>query len=131
MDILLQTNDENKRLEFRNPEKFSDSSGYRVNLFVNSRGLSVEWPFYFEEYPFDEFIKSLVKMEKTLKGSSQLKPLFEDYFIEFELNKTGQLFVRGELIEYTDTLQSIKFEFKTDQTCLKHFITDLKKLQAM
>lgn len=129
MDIILHTNNDSQRLEFRNPEKFSDGSGYRVILFVNSRGFAVERPFIFEQTPFDHFVKGLKKMDKTLEGSSQLKPQYMPDFIEFKLDTTGHLFVKGEINEYSFEAQSLKFEFKTDQTCLNHFINDLKKLQ--
>ena len=131
MDIILRTNSADQRLEFRNPEKFSDGSGYRVNLVVYSRGFALERPFFFEQHPFDEFIKDLEKMDKTLKGSSQLKPEYMPDLIEFKLDKTGHLFVRGEITEHSHMEQSLAFEFMTDQTCLKGFINDLKKLQAL
>lgn len=131
MDIVLQTNSDSQRLEFRNPEKFNDFSGYRVNLFVYSRGFALEWPFYFESHPLDEFIIGLEKMNQTLKGSSQLKPEYMPDFIEFKLDETGHLFVRGEVKEYSPMEQSLKFEFMTDQTCLKDFINGLNKLKSM
>ena len=125
MDIVLMTNTDNPSFEFRNGERFGDDSGFRVDLWVRSSGLSFELPFYFEKYSLEQFIIGITEMNQTLKGNAVLKPLYEPNIVEFEMNNVGGLWVRGEMTEYTSKLQKVNFEFKTDQSCLAPFLKDL------
>jgi len=129
MKIKLKTNQNDECLEFCNVERFSDGSGFSATLVVRSRGFSAEVPFSFEINPFDKFIVALEEMNHLLHGKARLKPNYEEPFIELELDNLGHLRVRGEMIEYSHMPQSLKFEFETDQTCLKPFIHDLKMWQ--
>lgn len=127
MKIKLKTNSDDHGLEFLDVERFSDGSGYCAVIMVHSRGFSVEIPFYFEVHPLDAFIENLEKMNQSLIGSARIKPFYEEHFIEFEINALGHVRIRGEMIEYSDMPQRLKFEFETDQTCLSPFIHDLRK----
>jgi len=131
MDIALATHTDNQTLVFRNVGRFSDGSGYRAELLVRSRGFCVEFPFYFEVEPLRGFIEQLEQMDQTLKGKAVLKPMYEDHFIEVELSSAGHVTVRGQVIEYSEMPQSLKFEFNTDQTCLAPLIRELKKWQQI
>ena len=131
MDIALATNTDNPTLQFRNVGRFSDGSGYSAELIVRSRGFSVELPFYFEVEPLQKFINNLEGMGRSLKGKAILKPMYEDHFIEFEMGSSGHVIVRGQMIEYSEMSQSLKFEFQTDQTCLAPLVQDLQKWQQI
>ena len=132
MDIILATNTDNPTLQFRNVSRFSDGSGYGAELLVRSRAFSVELPFYFEVEPLRELIANLDEMDKILKRKALLKPMYEDDFIEFEIDEsTGHVEVRGEMFEHSEMPQSLTFEFQTDQTCLAPLVRELKKWQQI
>ena len=126
MDIVLRTNQPDPALAMRSVTHFGDGSGYRVMLEVQSRGFQVRVPFYFEPQPLAAFLDQLRAMDATLKGSACLKPLFEDPFIELTMTNRGRVVVRGELFEYSEHSQHLKFEFETDQTVLRPLIDDLQ-----
>jgi hypothetical protein len=127
MDILLRTNQVDPLLALRGIQRFADGSGYRVVLEVRSRDYHVRTPFYFESGPLAQFVDQLVAMDHSLKGSAKLKPLYEGHFIELALTHTGRVVVSGEVFEYSEHAQHLKFEFETDQTVLRPFIEDLKQ----
>ena len=113
MDVALAANTDNPTLQFRNVSRFSDGSGYGVELLVRSRGFSAGLPFYFEVGSMRESIANLDQMDKTLKGKAVLTPVFEDDFIEFEIDEsTGHVEVRGEMFEHSEMPQSFTFDSK-------------------
>lgn len=58
-----------------------------------------------------------------------MKPLFEDDFIAFRMFSLGHILVYGELFDYSEETQHLRFAFRTDQTVLKPLIADLRSLQ--
>jgi hypothetical protein len=92
----------------------------------------MEFPFYIEVEPMREFIANLDEMDKNLKGKAVLNPMFEDDFIELEIDEsTGHVKVRGEMFEHSEMPQNLTFEFQTDQTCLAPLVRELKKWQLI
>jgi hypothetical protein len=67
------------------------------------------------------------EVDRVLSGSAKLKPLFEDHFIELTLTRRGRIVVRGEVLEYSEHVQHLRFEFETDQTVLKPLIDKLRE----
>ncbi len=57
-----------------------------------------------------------------------IKGRWEDAFIRFVSNDMGHVFVNGELFEYGDFSQSLKFGFRTDQTVLGPLVGDLESV---
>ena len=57
---------------------------------------------------------------------------FEDIewgnWLEFTINKTGQILISGFLYGTDAGAHTLKFEFRTDQTYLKPFLQQLKRL---
>lgn len=131
MDITLRTNKTNPKLEIRDIYRFRDGSGFKSLLIVNSGGFDAERPFYFEEPILANFIEALEGMDRSLKGSAKLKPLFEDDYVELEMTAGGHVIVRGELFEHAPESQHLKFEFVTDQTCLSPLIAEMKRCAIM
>jgi hypothetical protein len=127
MDIVLRTNQADPSLKLRSVTRFEDGSGYRAILEVRSRGFDVRTPFYFEAEPLAQFIDQLGAMDRSLSGSAKLKPVFEDHFIELTITPRGRIVVRGEVFEYSEHSQHLRFEFETDQTVLKPLIDELKE----
>jgi len=127
MNIQLRTNQTDPSLSLRDVTRFEDGSGYRAILEARSRGYEVRTPFYFEVQPLTQFLDQLVMMDRTVTGSAKLKPLYEDHFIELTLTSRGRVVVRGEVYEYSEHSQHLRFEFETDQTVLKPLIEQLRE----
>lgn len=96
MQIILPTNSENKKLEFRSCKKFGDASGYKVEVYVKSGTFTAEIDFYFEEFPLQKFIDDLTEMKLNLTGEATLKPLFEDDYITMTALSLGHISVEGQ-----------------------------------
>lgn len=126
MNIQLRTNTEDPKLEFLNIERYEDQSGYGSTISVVSNGFTAKVFFTFEEWPMEEFIKQLEACDNTLSGEATLKPQWDNWFITFTVNRSGQVTVNGIL--YTLD-QELKYEFTTDQTCLAPLIKDFKSWQ--
>jgi hypothetical protein len=128
MDIVLATNTDNPRLEFRDCEKFGDDSGFKTDVFVRSGDFALQTTFYFEKFPLTECIKSLSEMAESLTGSAILKPMWEDDFIMFEMLDLGHLSVTGKFTQHSPYEQKMKFGFETDQTAVRPLSEGLKLL---
>ena len=126
MDITLQTNTEDPKLEFLNIEKYGDQSGFGSTIHIVSSGFSAKVFFTFEEWPMDEFINQLESCNKTLSGHATLKSQWDNWFITFTVKYNGQVVVNGMLYKAD---QELKFEFTTDQTCLGSLINSFKSWQ--
>ncbi|RBP45616.1 WapI family immunity protein [Arenicella xantha] len=126
MDIKLQTNLEDPKLEFLNIEKYSDESGFGSTIHVISNGFTAMVLVTFEIGPMREFINQLKACNLRLAGSATLKPLWENWFIAFTINGTGQLAVNGKL---HSAGQELSFNFMTDQTCLNTLIDNFETWQ--
>lgn len=71
-------------------------------------------------------------MDRTPSGSAALKHRYEEHFIKLELDRTGHVGVRGELMDFSSALfQKLVFAFETDQTCLAPLIKDFKQWRGM
>lgn len=127
MNIQLKSNCEEKILKIFNIECLEDNSAYKMNLEVYSRGFSASKELFIEPFQFNKFIEEIKKMNDNLNGTAKMKPMYEDDYIEFICDKSGHLNVKGQIFEFSDTPQYLKFEFVTDQTCLPDFINDLNK----
>lgn len=125
MDIVLRTNDENY-LGFRQVQRYSDRSGFGASLVVRTHGFCAELLFAAESEPFVAFIEALEEMDRSLTGKARLEAVFEDPYIELELDHTGKVRVSGDLVAYGSPTQRLQFEFMTDQTALGPFARDLR-----
>ncbi len=126
MDIKLQTHDDKKYLELRD---ISHSKlNYECTLIVNSNGFAVERKFWFGEFYLENFVKNIKSMNLTLEGEAILREEFEDDFIKLSCDKHGHVYVNGLVVEHSELPQSLEFNFKTDQTCLKALISDIENL---
>ena len=97
MNILLPTNDDN-RLGFHGVQRYSDNSGFCANLIVRCYGFSGEMLFCVEPHPFVAFVEALEAMDRSLTGRARLKPVYEEPYVELELDRLGRVLVTGELI---------------------------------
>lgn len=127
MDVILRTHNPEQRLDLLRIERFEDNSGFCCELAVRSYGFGGFARFCFEPEPLRIFCQALASMDRSLSGSATLKPLYEEPFIHLEVSRTGAVTVSGEVSLLQDGLpQKLQFGFRTDQTCLRPFATDLE-----
>jgi hypothetical protein len=125
--IDLRTNDDSKLLQMKDIEKLRPD-GYRCVLCVRSGGSSCERPFYFDDSSFPDAVAALRTMNASLAGATTIKGRWEEDFIYIEANEFGHVFVSGEIVEYAEIPQRLKFGFQTDQTVLGPLVRDFESL---
>lgn len=118
MDIVLQTNTDDSALALEDVQRFADESGFGCQLTVRSHGFSARALFTFERDVFEVFRSAVEAMDRSLKGSARLQPLYEPGFIELTMGPADTVFVSGEVVRAAEFSQRLHFEFRTDQTCL-------------
>ncbi len=96
---------------------FNDGSGYCAFLTVYSKPFScVNHQFYFQN--LKSFLKEIIKINDSLKGTAGIGPTLDNEHIKFEMKSRGHLTVSGELLHGTELGQSLRFSFDTDQSYL-------------
>jgi hypothetical protein len=125
MDIVLQTNTDDPALALEDIQRFADESGFGCQLAVRSHGFAARTLFTFERDLFDIFRSAVEVMDRSLTGSARLQPRYEDGFIELTMGQAGAVFVSGEVVRHAEFSQLLRFEFRTDQTCLHPLVRDL------
>jgi len=127
--VELRTNDSTKIVRLAHIQKFHDGSGYRCELTIVSGGFSCVRPFYFDD---DSLVDALAKLDEMDAGrpeSTTIRCRWEEEFLQIGSNDMGHVFVSGEIIEYSERPQRLKFAFQTDQTVLGPLIRDLQALK--
>lgn len=125
MDIVLQTNTADPALALENVERYADASGFGCELIVRSHGFSARANFSFERDAFDTFRAAVEAMARSLQGSARLQPRYEPGFIVLTMGPAGAVFVSGEVVRAAEFSHLLRFEFRTDQTCLRPLTRDL------
>lgn len=125
--VELQTHDRDAQLVLDQIGRFADGSGYRCKLIVRSAGFACERPFYFQEWNLREFLDNLDRMRTRLSGDAVLKQEHESDFVKLQVDGMGHVFVSGEV--HLVPTHLLKFEFRSDQTCLGSLIRDLKAVR--
>ena len=128
MDAVLRTNRDDSALSLLEVIRYARSSDYRATLQVRSRGFMLDRTFYFDHDGITKFIDAIDSMDRTLVGVAELRTPYEDDFIRFEANRQGHVLVSGESREYGENEQFLRFGFVTDQTVLRPFIQELKRI---
>jgi hypothetical protein len=128
MDIALKTNAPDASLEFREVQRFGDSSGFAAFVVIRSRGFAAATTFTFETKRLKHFLSDLDKLNSTLSGIAELKPTWESGAIRLEGDGRGSIRVHGELV---DDKQRLEFSFVTDQTCLSPLLQDFRDCLAL
>lgn len=127
MDIILKTNTEDPHLSLKDIRRFDDGSGFGLLFVVRSHGFSAHRQFSFERHCLLEFVEAVENMDRKLSGSARLAPMFEDeIFFELTIDVRGRVTVQGEVNEFSDLSQKLRFAFETDQTCLAPLAADLR-----
>lgn len=121
--VELATNEEDQILRFSEFKVFGNGS-FKCNVVLKSRCFSYGGDVYFDNGL--DFLDAMEQMADELKGEAELKEDYHDHFIKFTMSSLGHVIVSGAFVEYSEHSQNMAFEFKTDQTCLKPFINNLK-----
>ena len=124
--IELQTGSDVDRLLLSEFEKSKHDGDFKCLVTMRSSIFSCERPFIFNS--LDSTIRSLEKMDRGISGEAELRYGREHEMLKFSMNPLGHVVVRGEFFHYGELEQNLKIAFRTDQTVLKFFIRDLKRL---
>lgn len=127
MDIELQTHDSNAHLALKQLENQGGSAGYAAWITVRSRGFAGGQLVGFHTAHLAAFVDAIEAMGRTLQGRARLQSDYEDHFVELAVGPTGRVTVCGELHEYSEPSQLLRFAFDTDQTCLGPLASDLRR----
>ena len=122
---MLSSSFTSEFLAFRAVERFKDDSGYRLDVELQAGPFSASYPFFVESYPVKQFLASLGALQESLSGEALLKPEYEPQFILIRAGAGGHMVVSGGLFVHSDQPQSLKFQFRTDQTCVGLFLQQL------
>ncbi|MCL2753582.1 MAG: hypothetical protein FWE44_05495 [Defluviitaleaceae bacterium] len=77
----------------------------------------------------DLFVRDLNNMYDFLCAKATLNICRYGNFIDFEMNKQGQITISGELYSYGGYIDHLmRFAFKVDQTFLQDFLKSLRKI---
>jgi hypothetical protein len=128
VSIILQTGLESDHLEFRDSSLMADGQNFSTFLVVRSGGFRLERAFWFEPFCLERFISDLSSMDESLAGRAVLRPDSEPDHVTLEMLPGGSVRVTGEISDRDDPVNALTFGFLTDQSCLKPFIADLRKL---
>jgi len=88
MDIVLQTNATDPALVLRDCHRL-DAHAFECSLCVRSSGFVAERQFWFEEPEFSEFRRQLAEMDKSLKGTAELRTRYEENGFRLEVQSTA------------------------------------------
>lgn len=125
MDIVLQIHSDDAALAFEEVRRFADDSGYCFQLAVRSHGFAARALFCVEPEAWEAFRVAVAEIDRTLAGRARLAPRYEAGFVELAAGATGAVLVSGEVVRVSAYSQRLRFEFRTDQTCLQPLARDL------
>lgn len=94
-------------------------------IIVCSRNFTGRIEYALDAVEFHLLLEGLQQMYDKFSGSADLQYYYEEEYIHFEINPYGQVLVSGLLINYREPLNSLKFGFYSDQSCLPSFIQAL------
>lgn len=125
--VELRTNDTTKKLSFAT--RYLVQINFTFDLTVNSDGFAGTSHFCVRIDEIEALCNDLTKMHSSLLGSAKLTDNDSDGFVEFTISENGHLQVCGQ-VGGSHEDHFVKFEFRTDQTCIPQFVDDFKKLLA-
>jgi len=123
--IELRTHDTTKRLSFAT--RYLVQVHFTFDLTVLSDKFGGTSHFCVYKGDLETLCNELLKMQMTLSGTSILNDNDSDGFVAFTISENGQLQVCGQ-VGGSHEDHFVKFEFRTDQTCIPQFVDDFKKL---
>lgn len=127
MDIELATNDPQNGVALRGIQPVA-ADAFECELEVHSGGFAARIRFWPERFALERFRDQLREMDRTLAGNALLQPLWEPEYVRMDLERTGAIWVSGEV--GSDAGNHLRFGFRTDQTVLVPLIRDVEAALA-
>ena len=135
MDVVLRTHLTNPTLAWRDLERREEHdadipAGWQGTLVLRSGAFTAELPFHFDDLVLGAFLRELDTMDRRLLGAATLSTPNEDPYVRLVVSPTGQVNVRGLLVDVRDPWQRLEFDFDTDQTVLRPLADDFLAVWA-
>lgn len=127
MDIELATNDPAHGFALRDIRP-AEADAFACGLEIEAGGFAAHVPFWPERWALRRFLDQLREMDRTLAGDALLQPLWEPEHVRLTLERSGAVWVSGEVGAATGN--HLRFSFRTDQTVLAPLIRDLDRVLA-
>jgi hypothetical protein len=118
--------EEGNYLRMSSFELFSDGSGGRCRLEVQSGEIFLRTNLWFDLAPLRNFVSSMSSIAEHLTGTAWLGLEYEPSRISIAADGRGHMKVAGEL--FIGLEQEVKFVFGSDQSFAPPFIDSLKVL---
>jgi hypothetical protein len=118
--------DESEHFRIASLEYFGDNSGWRGLLTMRSGSFAViNHTFYFDD--LREFRDNVQIIYRDLAGTANLRPRYEEEYLEVSAMKRGHIKVKAHMAIYGDGTNRIDMEFHLDQTFLPELISSLEQ----
>lgn len=130
MDVVLRTNAADTGLSLRSLEIYRDGCGGGCLLDVQSGPFAAQIRFFFDMGPWNAFLQDLERLNESLSGEARLGLDFEEPFIALRGDGQGHIQVYGLLVEPRAHSQRLEFSFRTDQTALGPFLSELREVAS-
>jgi hypothetical protein len=127
VDIELATNDPDNGIALRGIQAIVPDA-FECQLEVHSAGFAARIGFWPERFALEQFLGQLRDMDRTLAGNALLQPMCEPEYVRMELERTGAIWVSGEVGSAAGN--HLRFGFRTDQTVLAPLIRDMEAVLA-
>jgi hypothetical protein len=121
VDVVLATNASDPALAFRGILRLGGGDAYECLLDVRSNGFVAQRPFWFEPRELSAFVDGLRRLDRELRGETELRTRYEENFVRFTVLTRGAVVVSGAVTQYGPLDQALRFSFETDQTALRPF----------
>jgi hypothetical protein len=113
---------------YRGPE--SEPTQYTPYILSIKIRVDMKYDFEYEIYAFNwdilNFINELTRIHKKTKGTACLNSQESSSYLNFEVEKSGELSISGRIMEKLDSY--LNFYFESDQTVIPSLINILKEL---
>ena len=98
-----------------------------LNLKIDSDNFTAITTMDIDINSFINFASELLNIYNSLNGAIRLEESYGDNYIEFNVNHSGHIFVRGVVNNLCRNghTQELKFENEFDQTYLKDFVKEI------
>ena len=121
--VKLKSDNDEFILQFSEWERFKDSSGLQCKLLFRNSYFEVRnYPFFIDLESFTNFLPSIKKIYKTLKGEVELGYRYENDKINIKAQSNGHIELYCSISTVMQNPQDVSISFEVDQTYLVDFI---------
>jgi hypothetical protein len=131
MDIRVAALDSTDWMELRDARPADELSLYRALLRVQVDGRIHNRPFWFDRSDLDEFAHDLAWLDKSVGGSATLNHVGRPEYVTVMIEGGGQATVTGELFDFDDADQHVRFRLTQNRAGLRDLLRDVRTLLDM